>query len=461
MRRLLFPFFKPAFRIGRAVDTRLTATGKVVAATCFTAALFGLDTRQTLAYQLAVFCLLLLIVSCLWSLRFRPSLTVKRQLPAHVSCGQAARYTFRIENRGGRRERDLVLRDCLLQTFPDFDAFRHARVEERRARNRLDRMLGYPRWLDVVRHLRGADLVDLRLAPIGAGTGITIPAELVAFRRGEIAFSHIELLRPDPLGLCYARHRMDARGKVLALPALLPVPSLPLHSRRRYQLGGVNLAASVGDSQEFTRLREYRPGDALRHIHWRSWAKLNQPIVKEYQDEYYDRHTILVDTFVADLPREILETSVTIAASFAASQPRQDSLLDLVMVGRRTIRLTSGRGVAQAMQILTALALVDAAEDADFDHLADAVRAEARALSSALCVLGRWDERRRKLVGDLRAKGVQCLALVVSSAEDEPAGALQDDGAHFVRCAHVQADLARLRASAESPLFEMRIGRAG
>ena len=43
---------------------------------------------------------------------------------------------------------------------------------------------------------------------------------------------------------------------------------------RRYQPGGIPLASQVGDSLEFVGTREYREGDPLRKIHWRSWGRV-------------------------------------------------------------------------------------------------------------------------------------------------------------------------------------------
>jgi uncharacterized protein (DUF58 family) len=57
------------------------------------------------------------------------------------------------------------------------------------------------------------------------------------------------------------------------------------------------MASNIGQSEEFVSLREYRRGDPPRHIHWRSWAKAGKPIVKEFEDEFFVRHALVLDTF--------------------------------------------------------------------------------------------------------------------------------------------------------------------
>ena len=44
-------------------------------------------------------------------------------------------------------------------------------------------------------------------------------------------------------------------------------------------------------------LRDYRPGDPLQRIHWKSFARTGDPVVREYQDEFFERHALILDTF--------------------------------------------------------------------------------------------------------------------------------------------------------------------
>ena len=46
-------------------------------------------------------------------------------------------------------------------------------------------------------------------------------------------------------------------------------------------------------------LRDYRPGDPLQRVHWKSFARTGRPVVKEYQDEFFERHALVLDTGTA------------------------------------------------------------------------------------------------------------------------------------------------------------------
>src|SRR6185503_17667402 len=127
--------------------------------------------------------------------------------------------------------------------------------------------------------------------------------------------------------------RLSLPQTVLILPKRYVLSDIDLPGTRQYQQGGVTLAAAIGESEEFISLRDYRPGDPLRHIHWRSWARTGQPIVREYQDEFIPRHALILDTFASVPQEEAFEEAVSIAASFACTVETQESLLDLLFVG--------------------------------------------------------------------------------------------------------------------------------
>src|SRR4029078_2494343 len=131
------------------------------------------------------------------------------------------------------------------------------------------------------------------------------------------------------------------------LPRCHPIPPLRLPGARRLQRGGVAFSHNVGDSEEFIQLRDYRPGEPLRHIHWPSFAKAGRPVVKEYQDEYFTRYALVLDTFGGAAENHVFEAAVSVAASFVGGLEMRDALLDLVFVEDRAYRLTVGRGLGR------------------------------------------------------------------------------------------------------------------
>jgi len=217
----------------------------------------------------------------------------------------------------------------------------------------------------------------------------------------------------------------------------------------KYQEGGVALASNVGQSEEFVALRDYRHGDPLRHIHWRSWAKTGKPIVKEFEDEFFVRHALVLDTFSDQPHSEVFEEAVSVAASFACTIRTQESLLDLLFVGVEAYCFTAGRGLAHADQMLEILASVRVCSQKPFRTLENLVLNHAAVVSGCICVLLAWDEPRRNFVKKLKAVGVPVLVVVVVPAAPakpfEP-GPMHDepDRFHTLVVGQIEQGLSRL-----------------
>ncbi len=81
-------------------------------------------------------------------------------------------------------------------------------------------------------------------------------------------------------------------------------PVLAVAERYRLQLGparfrgrlGSHRGAGIGSSQDFLDFRDYAPGDDLRHLDWRGYARTEQLRVRLYQEEVAPFVDVLVDT---------------------------------------------------------------------------------------------------------------------------------------------------------------------
>ena len=254
---------------------------------------------------------------------------------------------------------------------------------------------------------------------------------------------------PDPFCLFKSSVNIPAQQSVLVLPKRYPLPRIQLPGTRTYQPGGVALASSVGDSEEFISMRDYRPGDPLRRIHWKSWARTGKPIVKEYQDEFFVRHALILDTFQRAAYSEIFEEAVSVAASFACSIQTQESLLDLMFVGTEAYCFTSGRGLAHADSMLEILASVRACPDKPFSTLHSLVTERASLLSGSICILLSWDEERRKFIDQLNRLGIPLLVLVITdhqSPDTLDPGPMKGspENFHTLKAGKIQEGLAKL-----------------
>lgn len=411
----LYRLYRWLQRLVRWIRRRFTPAGGFVLAGVLLAG-GASNPEQTLG--LPVFFLLgaLLLVAVGMAPFFRFRFAVERQIPRFVTAGEPFSLRVRIHNLTRKIQRGLEYAEDLRETWLTRDEFA-ARLRPGRENQSFRMGAGLP----TIRPARSRPVSLPTLPPLGWAE---VQVELLAWRRGPLELAGGMVLRTDPFGLFRAIARLKAPQTVLVLPRRYPLPSLSLPGQSHFQRGGVTFAAGVGETEEFVALREYRRGDSLRRVHWRSAARLGELVVKEFQDEYLVRHALVLDTFCEPSRDGLFEEAVAVAASFACTVPDQESLLDLMFVAPQTVCLTRGRGVGHAQQMLEVLAAVKPLRRPHLEPL-EALLVEHRvALSGCLLVLLDWDEPRRALVRRLKSLQLPVWVLLLV-----PAGKVQSFGA--------------------------------
>lgn len=162
------------------------------------------------------------------------------------------------------------------------------------------------------------------------------PVELPTSRRGVVASGPLLVDRGDPLGLALRTLNTGQSAELYVRPRAVDLPEI-----------GASLARSVDGPQAdtmmegtlaFHALRDYVPGDELRHVHWRASAHAGKLVVKQHVDTAHAALAVVLDVTVpgeagaAALPEavaEAFETAVDCAASVAvvAAVQRQPLLL--------------------------------------------------------------------------------------------------------------------------------------
>jgi len=423
---------------------RFTLAGQAMLGGVMVAMFSGLDVENAVGYQAFTLLFALLFIALVFSLRFRVALALERHLPRVVSVGQPFRYRVAVRNLTGKLQRGITLVEDLADPRPSFRDWRDYKLDENRQYRpfRLNRgRLRNPFKLATVN-----EVLLPALPPQQSGE---VTLEMTAWRRGVVRFEGVTLARPDPFGLYRALRKTSLPQTLLVLPKRYPLPPVALPGSLKYQQGGVAMASNIGQSDEFVSLRDYRRGDPPRHIHWRSWAKTGKPIVKEFEDEFFVRHALVLDTFTTRPQSELFEEAVSVAASFACTVLTQESLLDLLFVGAEAYCFTAGRGLAHADQMLEILASVQPCYQQPFTTLERAVLEHATVVSGCICVLLEWDELRRRFVEKLKVLGLPVLVIVLRPAGETRSldpGPLADAPAnlHFLELGQIEEQLARL-----------------
>jgi len=419
VKRLQYRYFHFLSAINHWGSRRITKAGGLVLAGVVATGVLGLDTTRTMAYQGFALLAFLLLAAILSGLFFRVPYSIRRVLPRFATVGQTFTYPLFVRYQGSHMQEGLVLLDDMADPRPSFGEFVHSsHTLPHRDDNWWERWVGYEHWRAMIDAKQMARIEPHALPRLAHDAECDIRATLTPLRRGYLRFTSATLAKPDLFGFFNSLITEDAPGSVLVLPKRYPVPTLALPGTRVHHLGGVPLASSVGDSEEFVSLREYRSGDPLRRLHWASWAKAGTPYVKEFQAEFFVRHALILDTF-QPASSIVFEEAVSVAASFASTISTQESLLDLMFVGTEAHCLTAGRGVGQVEHLLEVLACVQPCVDQSVESLHPLVNHRADSLTGCICILLAWDESRQNLLRRLNALGVPTLVFVVTDGADD------------------------------------------
>ena len=168
----------------------------------------------------------------------------------------------------------------------------------------------------------------------GPGSSLTASSARLAPKRGVFDGGRARVISGAPFGILSARRDIPVEGELVVLPRWVELKSFPLRDASASPLELEGEMARVGAGSEFVGLRNYRPGDPRRHVHWRSSARRGELIVREHQEEVMGPVVIaLAGDDTAEAPDSAFETLVSAAASIAIYARSMGHPLQLVAPG--------------------------------------------------------------------------------------------------------------------------------
>ncbi len=417
MPRFLYRSYSLLHRVSFRMKRHMTPAGAMMTAAFCITALFGLNMYKTTLYQVMALSLFLLLVSAVLSLMpFRPRLRLRHILPVYGTVGEKIVYSIEITNLGLKPEKGIILYEDPADPRPDLNTLLTRKEPYEHLRNAWDRKTLYYRWAWLVLKSGKARLRPIKLPDLPPGETIRVTSDFVPNYRGYLHFTGVTLARPDILGLFMRNFRIQKAEKLLILPRRYPLEPPDLTSRRQYHPGGVNLASSIGNSDEFMSLRYYRPGDPLHNIHWRTFARTGELVIKEFEDEFFVRYALVLDTFVRPERERVFEEAVSIAASYIASMDPHDAILDLVLGGHEMYAFSSGRGLGGSEKMLEILSCVESCQDKTVLELKPVLESGLKKISGAILIFSGWSRDHEEICRIIHEALVPAFVIVL--AED-------------------------------------------
>jgi uncharacterized protein (DUF58 family) len=346
----------------------LTVRGRCLLAAGVAAIVCAAVLRERGVLRVALFLVALPLVSYVLVARTRYRLTCTRRLePVRTNAGRQAHVVLRLEN-VSRLPTGLMLAE---DTVPYLLGGRPRFV--------LDRVLP-----------RRAVEVDY-----------TVRSQL----RGRYRIGPLTVRLTDPFGLCELTRAFSASDVLVVTPQVVALPDIRLGGD--WAGAGESRARSVATSgEDDAATREYRQGDDLRRIHWRSTARRGELMVRREEQPWQSRAVLLVDcrgsVHHGDGPTSSLEWAISATASIG---------LHLSKAGF-TMRVVTDTGD----EVTSAAVGAEAFDSVLLDNLAVRTASPATSIRAGVTAIR-------------RGGGEELMVAVVSSLSS-------DDAQVLARCAH-------------------------
>jgi uncharacterized protein (DUF58 family) len=367
-------------KLARQYRERLTSRGRYLLWAMLVLAAIGADTRRTQIFALFAVAAGFFLVAAVYGFLPRPRVRLNCPLPQRTTAGNPLRFRARVAMEPGRSPSDLHF------SFP--------------------RPL---KWGSSISYKPS----ELFLS-VDANHLCEFSVELLASRRGRYLLRGAAARSADPLRFVLSREVSEPDQVLLAYPRFYSMNQFMVPMGRKYQPGGIPLASNTGDAIEFVGTRDYQVGDPVRNIHWRSWARRGEPVVKEYQEEYFCRIALILDTFLSPGAEvDGFEAGISVAASTADFFSRSEYVVDILAAGPDIYEVSAGRSLAYLENILDVLACLEPCAQPPFQAIGPQLFDKLEQITTVVAVLLDWDEARRDFLRRVKSLGAALRILVV------------------------------------------------
>jgi len=259
----------------------LTTRGRSFVAAGFAVLIAAIATSQKDLLRVSILLLALPIVSALVVARTRYRLSSRRRLSsARAAAGQESAVTLRLDNISRLPTGLLLVEDKVPYVLGSRPRFVLDRVEPRGRRE----------------------------------VTYTVRSDV----RGRYSLGPLTIRLTDPFGMCELQRSFSSRDTLVVTPQVHQLPHVALAGE--WTGSGESRARSLASAgEDDAGVREYRVGDDLRRVHWRSTARLDKVMVRREEQPWQARATVLLDSrstaHGGEGPGSSFEWSVSAAAS--------------------------------------------------------------------------------------------------------------------------------------------------
>ena len=205
----------------------------------------------------------------------------------------------------------------------------------------------------------GTEGAELLVPPLDRHAVAAASYRLPTERRGIHRVGPLEVVVGDAFGLVRSATDAAQAVEVTVLPRLDLIEPVPFTVGHDPLAGSLQPNALGRAGDDFYALRPYVVGDDLRQIHWPSTARHDELLVRQQEQPWQGRTTVVLDLRRGSHDADTIEVAVSAAASIVNANSQRNDLVRLVTTEGTDSGFAVGRSHLGAM--LEHLAVVEAA----------------------------------------------------------------------------------------------------
>ena len=254
----------------------------------------------------------------------------------------------------------------------------------------------------------------LVLERLNARQASTVAYAVRAEVRGRYQIGPLVVRLSDPFGLCELTRSFPSLDRLTVFPRVTPLPAVRLPGD--HSGAGDSRARSVAvHGEDDIATREYRHGDDLRRVHWRSTARVGELMVRREEQPWESRATVILDSRVhahhGEGPASSFEWAVSAAASMAVHLRSAGYRVRLVSY---QVDVAADESTGDGL-VLDELAVVRSRRDASLDVLAAQLR-KRPGTGLVIGLFGLLTPAEADLLRGLRVRGAAGVAFLIDSS---------------------------------------------
>jgi len=196
---------------------------------------------------------------------------------------------------------------------------------------------------------------------LGPGSKLNLKYRHLCPRRGRYEIGPFSVYLFDPWGLFFFKKTFFLYSELFVYPRTFRIPKFPALTKGTAPWFGIDTAHVSGDEHEFFGIREYKPGDPIKRIHWLSTARKNKLIVKQFQRQVFFRATIIFnlnkDNNFGIGKESVAEYTIKIAASVAKYLIEKNVSVEIIAHIGEMAHIPFNKGEEHLEDILRALTI--------------------------------------------------------------------------------------------------------